>query len=294
VRFREAHRWLSALAIWPGAYAAGAAAMLAQLCRVDLSAVSIAAAFCAGVSIFLLDRVKLRDALLDPADAIAAPERMGVICDAPRLIRSLAATLLLFAVVLGSGPFDQSRSVPAQLIGGATPLVAALGVVLYAGRPRGDRPRPKDRVLLKNAFVACGIVGLAAGLTVAPAIASGGQEMSPNLIIAVSVLAARVFADSALCDVEDTDADRAYGTRTLPRVLGNERARTLALALHTACGTALLALPATRTDAATAWGWSTIAVGVLLRVLPTDHLRDPVDAALGVQAVVVTVVLAAG
>ena len=93
---------------------------------------------------------------------------------------------------------------------------------------------------------------------------------------------------------QDTDADRAYGTRTLPRVLGNERARTLALALHTACGTALLALPATRTDAATAWGWSTIAVGVLLRVLPTDHLRDPVDAALGVQAVVVTVVLAAG
>jgi 4-hydroxybenzoate polyprenyltransferase len=265
--------------------------MLAQLLPGRDALFPVISAFCTGVAVFLLDRVKLRDELLDPADALAEPDRVALLCRRPVAIRWLAGVMLVAGTALGVAGVPIGWGPLSVIVAGATPLVGAAGVVFYAGRPRGDRARPKDRLFVKNAFVATGIVGLSGGLVLAPGLASGHETISPAVLFATGALAMRAFADAALCDLDDADADLAYATRTLPHLLGRDGTRRLALAVHLACAAALLLGPSSRAEASHAWGWSTVAVGVLLRMLPARRLRNAVDATLGVQAAALALLL---
>ncbi len=194
---------------------------------VELRAVGVA--LLAAWGTVLLDRVKATDALLDPADAIAAPERQRWIRAHRRALRGLVVATGLAA---------------AGLAWTMTPLAALLapsawaGVVAYAPRPADRGRRPKDVFLLKNAIVAASIVGLAVVLERL----ARGAPVAPRAEMASAVfLALVVFGDAALCDLDDVRGDRASRTATLPTRLGTGWTVAVALALRTAGWAVLVA-----------------------------------------------------
>src|SRR5262245_35844690 len=80
---RSTLRVLAHLALWAACYVAAAVVCFAQMAGID-SLVSrpdrvraAAFSFLVAGAVYLLDRVKLRDAWLDPADSAAHPERFA-------------------------------------------------------------------------------------------------------------------------------------------------------------------------------------------------------------------------
>lgn len=101
---------------------------------------------------YLLDRVKLRDAWLDAADRQAHPARYAFLGRRTTAVRALIAVAVAGATAAGA-------AVSRWMI--PVPIAACAGVTVYAPRPRGRTPRLKDRLVLKNTYVAGGIAGFA-------------------------------------------------------------------------------------------------------------------------------------
>jgi len=283
----------SHLAVWAGLYVVGSVVFFAQVSGIDgwvspgarLRAAGFA--FCTAAAVYLLDRVKLRDAWLDPADAEAHPERFGFLSRNARRVRALIVVLLAAAIGLGEG---------LSIWGGLAPALAAAGVLVYAGRPRGARPRPKDLVFVKNGYVAMGITGFAAVITVAavtPHSSVGAlweftSAHRAALALAGALLAVRVAVDASLCDLDDEDSDRKHGTGTLPTHVGRRRAWNIAMIARLGVAAALAGITALPAPERFAWAAVTVASSFALRLAAPTRVRDWVDARFAIEAAVVT------
>lgn len=303
---RRALRIVSHLAVWPGVYVVGSVACAAQVAGLDTGldtglgtglgtghgapriGLVLGFVFATATAVYLLDRVKLRDAWLDPADAAAVPERHAFLTRSAALVRSLVAALWVTGTVLGF------LITP---IAALAPSMALAGVLVYAGRPRGGRARPKDRFVLKNVFVAAGITGMAVGTSLLADyprdwLFAAWDAVLPLGCAAVFVFA-RVLVDAVLCDLDDASADRAFGTATLPGRLGRRRAWDVAIAGRVAAGLALVVMTPLPLAARLAWSITTVLTSVGLRIVAPSRTRDPVDALFGIEAGVVAAVLLA-
>lgn len=274
---------LSDSAVLAGLYVTGAVAFVGQLTAIDhrvpaLTAVGACAiAFCTTVGVYLLDRVKLRDAWLDPADADSHPRRHAFI------IRHAAALRILSVLLLTLASWLSHRLIP---WGAVLPLLAAISVLTYAGKPRREHARPKDILLLKNAYVAVGISGFAtlivlgAGSGDATIHAMFGtlRAHAIPLAIVASLLTMRVLADAVLCDIDDEPADRRFKTRTLPVRLGRARAWNLAMCVRLLSAALLAIAPVLPLVPRVAWAVVTAASSLALRTAAPSKIRDWVDA----------------
>lgn len=216
------------LAVWLGLYfAASYVAAVLVLDRRVLSA-GVVASFCAGVGLYLLDRVKVRDAWLDPADRVAQPGRFAFLLARRRRVRAVAWSLLAVGAVAAM-TID-----PRNLV---LPVLGVIGIISYS-RMRPSGVRPKDVLGLKNLSAGVAIGGLAMVLawqtpgTAAPLAAwvwlAGGLTLL-------------VTADAALCDLDDAEADAAHGTSTVTTWLGRRWTWAIALAAHALAGAGLVA-----------------------------------------------------
>ncbi|MEZ6242888.1 MAG: hypothetical protein R3B57_07565 [Phycisphaerales bacterium] len=180
--------------------------------------------------IFLLDRVKPRASMLDPADAASAPRRDALMRKHGRLLRAVVVfDVLVGAIVTGVWvSWISALAIPGGVI----------GVLAYAGRPPGTRGigRLKDLPIIKNLGVAVSLVALALAMTL-PAIGWSLADAWPLALGGVLL----VLGDAILCDLDDEAADEAFGAETLPVTLG--RGPTIAIAtLLIVAGSAGLAL----------------------------------------------------
>jgi 4-hydroxybenzoate polyprenyltransferase len=283
-------------AVWAGMYVSGAVVCLAQVAGLDelvrpkVKLAAAAFAFCTATGVYLLDRVKLRDEWLDPADAQAHPGRFAFIADHSAFVRGLMLALLMTAAWVGAGVLAW---------GAAVPVMAAAGVLVYAGRPRAGRPRPKDILVLKNVYVAAGITGFAAIVALAAvrpdarmmAMRDLAADHAAPLVVACVFLAVRVLADAVLCDLDDEEADRRFGTGTLPIRLGRNRAWDAAMMVRLCAAGALVMIPVVPLPARLAWAAVTVVSSVTMRVAGPARVRDWVDARFSVEAAVVAAIL---
>jgi 4-hydroxybenzoate polyprenyltransferase len=272
---------LGHLALWAALYAAACVAWVVVLSGEGraLTAGPMVFAACTAGAVYLLDRVKWRDGLLDPADAAAHPERQRFLRARRRGLRAAAAALLGTAVVVGAAR-DWAL--------GLLPFAGWAGVWIYAGRrPREAHlpPRPKDLTGVKNAFVACGLAGFAGLSAEGWTTASGAQ-----IALAAGAVGLVVLGDAVLCDLDDLDADAAHGTWTLPVVLGRMRAGLAAWLVHVCAAAVVLAV--WRQPAA----WA-LAVGVagttplfVIRAMRAGGVRDWVDLRLPVLALLAVLI----
>lgn len=217
---------LAHTAVWLGFYVAGACVVLHMILTSHDGALPsadvLAGAFCAGTGVYLFDRVKLSDALLDPSDAAAHPERYRFVSSRSRPLRFLSLTLGVVATVL------TARLHPIALT--VVPL-AYLGVWIYAGvrvfPASGASKRVKDVLVLKNATVGVSITLFAFLLVLADGARLHGTDLLDELAIdplnavwSCVFLASHVFVDAVLCDVDDRHADARFGTDTIPARAG--------------------------------------------------------------------------
>jgi hypothetical protein len=296
---RRALAATSHLAVWPGLYVAASAIYAAQVSGASLGArtwgVALGFAFLTAAGVYLFDRVKVRDEWLDPADAAAHPARDAFVREHAGRLRVLAAGLLLGASVLGLLLPGIAR------VFAAAPLLALVGVVIYAGRPRASRARPKDVLVVKNLYIAIGITGFACTLVALVLAAHAGsagefgtlvRPLAGPLALTASTLLVRVFADAALCDLDDQHADHRFGTVTLATRYGREPAWNLAMGARLISAAALAAIPVGPAHARWAWGAVTVVSSVWLRLAAPRHVRDWVDARFALEAACVAAILA--
>ncbi|MGH7134069.1 MAG: hypothetical protein ACREJO_19265, partial [Phycisphaerales bacterium] len=211
---------LSYVAVWPALYVTAAVVFLVQVGGLETGGGTLGTAdwlilaAATGLGTYLLDRVKLRDAWLDPADAAAHPARYGFLARRTGVVRGVAVAALAVASVAGAAMGTWWGWAA------ALPAASAAGVVAYAARPRAQRgsARPKDVLVFKNVYVAAGITGFAAAVVMAAAhrgvtpVELMRGLWSPVVVFALVQLFGRVMVDAALCDLDDESADRRFGT----------------------------------------------------------------------------------
>jgi hypothetical protein len=272
-------RSLGHLALWPTLYTIGVLVLTDWFYARSIPPwtaicfVSLCAHGC-----YLLDRIKISDARLDPADKLAQPHRYAFVSRHAKLLRLIALTDLILAM-------GAAMLLTMWLIW--IPAVAMGCVHLYAGRvPDAAHPRLKDYPVIKAFFIAGGHMALA----LAASIVSHGldlQHYALALWITLLGVGAIVFSDAVLCDLDDLYTDQQYGTKSIPVLFGEHSAWQIVIVSH-AAGCALLGVML---------GWS-VAIGLLAAgLLVSDTLlrlmqrqRDFVDARLLPLAVLVVLV----
>lgn len=276
------------LGLFAGLYVCGAVVCLGQVAGLwDRPAAGVlVAVLLVATGAYALDRVKLRDAWLDPADAEAHPARYAFLRPRAALVRIGALACLVLGGIVGATVHPWAP---------LAAFLALVGVVAYAGRPRRLRPRIKDRLPFKNAYVAAGITGFAGLAAIA---GSGGAVMPASasswlaLAGAAVVVFLRVLIDAALCDLDDETADRAHGTATLATTVGAARAWAWTGAARAAVPLVTLAAAWCPWRARLIWAALAVAGMAALRVRRPRRVRDFVDLRLPVEAAVATAILA--
>ena len=266
--FDRAFDALGHFAIWAGLYVAGCAACMELLATGVIDWRVIVFAFLLTVSVYLLDRVKFRGTMLDPADAVAHPKRAAFLSRYATFARGLMLTTGVAAAVL------------AWMIAPLCVLLvpaAHVGVLLYGSVPR--RPRVKDVLVLKNVAVAGAVTALAAAIQL---LRDGAVEIDVLNAIAGAggFIALHVFADAVLCDIDDADADRKFGTRTIPNIYGETAAWRVVFLINIIAGAWLeLAgqLEWVPRAAATIFAVCYTGATLLLWFLREGDIRDAVD-----------------
>ncbi|MDG2423763.1 MAG: UbiA family prenyltransferase [Phycisphaerales bacterium] len=257
------------LAAWVGLYVGGCVVIAGLLLHGEVSLAALCIAIPTTVGTYLIDRVKPWPGLSDPADKMAHPERAAVLLRLDVPVRLVAITLIVLAALASW-----------LLIPAATVAVigAPIGVWVYSHR--GRLPRPKDRMTLKNLFVAISITALVLLLE-----GSGSQTMT---LLAVGIfLMLNVFADAMLCDIDDRHADARFGTRTIANTLGISETWKLAIVLQ-CMGFMILVISAAMGQIA--WlpalllGTVFLFMTVALRSVRVARIKDLVDLKLPLAA----------
>lgn len=285
---------LGHLGVWAGLYALAAFVCFAQLARMTSGGLlprweSMLCVFLTATGVYSIDRVKLFSAWLDPADIEAQPERYSFLMRRALVVRLGAFMLLVVAGVVGS---LVHYSMPV-LVG-----IAAVSTVVYAPGPRRSVARIKDRVWLKNAYVAAGMAFFALLMTLLSLRPGSMEELwvitveqKVVLGLAFGVVFLRIFFDAALCDIDDEPTDRRFGTGTFVTSLGPMRVWNWAgIGRLAVAGSLLVALPL-------AWwprvGWAiAMLLGMIaLRWRHPVRIRDTVDIRFLPEAAGVTLLL---
>lgn len=294
-RIRTVVDALGHIGAWAGAYSSAAAVFFAQLSGLSTvpRASLVVSVFLTATGAYALDRVKLRDAWIDPADLEAQPARFAFLCAHAKRIRFLA-----FACVAGA-------SLVGLLISPWAPLacIAAVGgVIAYAARPRRVTPRPKDIPWVKNLYVASGIAVFGALAALAAHSASDPTTprplfellhslLDPRIATTIAILIARVVVDAALCDLDDAASDAKFGTRTFATLLGRERLWIVSgLARVALIGLTLRAAPSPLMVRGV-WAAALVLGTLAIRLRPPRSLRDAVDVRFAAEAALATAAL---
>lgn len=282
---------VSFLALWSGLYVAAGVVAFAQLAgmwrlvseEVERWVFVVGCAVCAGTGVYLLDRVKVADRWVDPADRAAHPARAGF------LARHVVAARVVVVVLVGIG-----AGLGGMVSAWVAPIVvgACIGVLVYAGRPRGVRARPKDVLIVKNACVAGAITVFAGTLCVLAAQIDLRSAGTWSLLVMAGVqVMGRVFADAVLSDLDDEAADRAFATATLATRYGRERAWNIAMVIRLWLAAALLAVPVGELRVRVCWAVVTVVSTLALRLTRPSRVRDWVDVRFVGEVVVVGVLM---
>jgi len=285
------------MAVWLGLYFTATYAAAALLLGRALVPAALLGSFCAGMAIYLLDRLKVRDALLDRADLAADPHRHHFLRAHARFFRQMIWGLVFIGTV---------SVMLLSLANILLPVVGVGGVILYTHRahtgqssqpnqpdqpdpPAQPRARLKDRLLIKNLLPGGAIAGFGTML----ALQSPTGSSTPFSIAAIAVvvcLTILVTTDAALCDIDDQASDKAHGTRTLPIVLGVRWTWITAIGLQLLAGLGLLGVLGRAEPARSVILWWTgvnLGANIVLCSLPVRSLRDLVDLKM---PVVITIV----
>lgn len=287
---------LGHLGLWAGVYVAGAYVCFWQLAGAGSCGSvplweAIVAIFLTATSVYAIDRVKLLDRLLDPADIAAQPDRYAFLTRHTHAIRIGVIVMLLFAMGLAAAV---SRFLPVVI------ALSVIGVFAYAPGPRRNLPRPKDLLGLKNVFVAAGVVSLAVVATallgpIGHADTSRFwqvlQERVTPVFEASILLMLRVMIDAAICDVDDVHTDRKHRTQTLATMIGASRALVVLCVSRIAIAGLILPLATVPLPVRIVWATAGVLSVVVLWSRRGKPLRDSVDIALGIEAVGVMCVL---
>lgn len=197
--------------MWPALYQAAALVLLAGVAGVDVTGWAVVCVGALAMSTYLADRAKVHPSLVDPADVATHPGRVRFL----KRYRWLAAELMILSA--------SAAVVCAYVLHPLAVLLvpcAYAGVVWYAHPRRGGRKRPKQVLYVKNGVVAASVAALGACVLVAQ---EGGEVEWWRLAGAGLVVLLHVFADAALCDLDDAPGDARFGIETLP-VVHRERA----------------------------------------------------------------------
>jgi len=210
------YRLLGYLAVWPSMYALGVYTLLVRVVgNAFPDTDSIVYILLIAHSCYLLDRVKISDARFDPADALALPDRAMLFSTYSKPIRILVCIELLGST--GSGWLIHP-------VLGVVPLLALIGVHLYAGRgATPSAPRLKDLPGLKAFFIASGHLALSIAVLWGntPDLLDRVDGITLAGILGVWLI---VSGDAALCDVDDHETDRVYATKSIAVMFGKRAA----------------------------------------------------------------------
>jgi len=220
------------LAIWATGYSVGVAIILGEFLVRPIGFLALAYVALCAHSGYLFDRVKFRDADLDPADLMADPDRHLFLRRFSRSIRILMVVEWIGAVAVGG---VISPVLGAVVIGG---IVA--GYVYSGWRPMagGRWVRLKDIAGFKAVMVGGAVVGLGLIAVLGEALprsfgalgrvgdVAGGVPWI--LIVGMLVM---VCGDAVICDLDDQESDEKYRTRSLPVMIGMRRSALVASGL---------------------------------------------------------------
>ena len=264
------------LAGWATLYSVGVALVLCTLVnlqyRVDML---IYVAICAHAG-YLLDRVKLRDQQLDPADLMADPQRHHYLRRNLVWIRKLMILEWLIALIVGV--------TISPLLGGLV-FVGVLAGFAYAGWKPGRISRLKDLSGLKAVPVSGAVVGLATAAVYRGDIESLFRE---SRIIAYLIgIGFIVFGDAVICDLDDQLSDKQFRTRSLPVMLGRTWATLVGISALI-LGSGVL-LSSNACSGVLVFGSSIVLSAVLILIL-SKHRRDWIDGRLFVIALITALI----
>ncbi len=274
------------IGVWAGLYAIGAAICLYQLSGVSSAFLprweAVVAVFATATAVYSLDRVKIRDSWMDPADIAAQPERYHFLTRHSRSVRGFALALLISAGLIG---LRVHRLAP------IAPVLAGVAIIVYAPRPRASKARVKDLAWLKSSYIALGMTAYLAMVVLALRGADSLRSGVPAVLIAAAFVAARIALDAVLCDIDDVPTDRAFETETVATLLGRSRAWNYTGLVRVGLILAVLVVPTFPWATRLAWALAMVAGTVVLRVPRWDRLRDPVDVRFLVEAALATGIL---
>lgn len=268
---------LGYLSVWNALYAA--ALLLATTHLLDLAhePVAIAGAFFMALGVFLLDRVKPRDLLLDPADESANPARFAFHRAHARALRALIA----ISVITGAAcMLFANRPVAAILA-----VLAPIGVLAYGTLRPPTGVRLKDRPIRKNLSVGLALACFALLIALGPTLRFNPSivlDRAPAEACVFAWITLIVFADAALCDLDDAESDARFGTRTLANTVAARRLWLVALVMQiVAAPPAFWGAALSGASAPFVIAWWAVAPPVslvILRAVKPSRVRDLIDA----------------
>lgn len=285
-------RTMGHIGVWAGLYVTAAFVFVAHVAGAAPSGLvrweALVGVLCIATGAYALDRVKLRNAWIDPADRTGQPDRYEFLVPRASRVRALALVLLAAGGTVGS------RVSPWAPVAAAAAL---LGVTAYAPRPRTGRPRLKDRAWIKNTYIATGIAGFAMLATTAATGAWGSWEGFAShawgLVAAGALVGLRAGVDAALCDVDDEHADRRFGTSTLATAMGGRWVWRMARPARLLIIGGILGANVCPWRARMVWSAVTACGLAAMRLGAPSSLRDWVDVRFIAESALASAALAA-
>lgn len=274
---RRAFTMLGYLAVWNALYAVALLLAATHLLNLAHEPFAIAGAFFMALGVFLLDRVKPRDSMLDPADEAANPGRFAFHRAHARTLRAF----IVISVLTGAACMLFANRPIAALLA----ILAPVGVLVYGTLRPPTGVRLKDRPIRKNLSVAISLACFALFIALGPTLRLDPSiviDRAPEELSAFAWIALIVFADAALCDLDDAESDARFGTRTLANTLPARRLWLLALVAQIAAAPFAFwgaALSGATLPFVVAWWAITPPVSlVFLRAIKPARVRDLIDA----------------
>lgn len=227
------------MALWAVLYALGVALILAELLGQHLDWLSMLYVTLCAHAGYLFDRIKFRDADLDPADLLADPDRHLYLRAHTRGLRILMVLEWAMAMSIG---WAITPGLGLLVFGGV------LAGYLYSGWTPTTRSRLKDVHGLKAWLVSGAVVGLAIATVIGQA---GGLDGGIDIAFIEQIIQEHggwsvagmlliVCGDAVICDLDDSASDEEYRTRSLPVILGDRNAGLAAVVLLLTGGAAMV------------------------------------------------------